>query len=283
MATGHHRRCTQVAVWCLAGVVAWQLPAQTRPADEQAPPQEPILRLARPDLDQARLAFWLADLNGDDRIVYREARRCFTDVEGLDGFRRYDLDRDGLVHFDEFRARFDDVLRHRVAFVLRGPAAIRHAPLDPTAPRAAEEALASFILRQLDANRDGRLDPSEWSTLVTMIGSLGAARQIFDEADSDQSRDLNVTELAPIAQRLWQVTGGGRPRPERNPAMPQLPKPLADADADLDDNVDGRELAYALRRVDPLLARFADEILERVDSNGDGRIGAREAALIPGR
>ena len=265
-------------------------PADRNRREERSTQGEPIWVLKLYSQSDARRAFCACDLNGDDGITFLEARRTLRDVKAVQDFRQFDQDGDGTVYFDEFDLRFRNLVQLGSTLTLMGPALTRELRPDPTAGQGRSEQRALRVLREVDADRDGRLSLDEWLKLANVLGSAAEARKTFDNLDVDQSRDLSLSELRDFAARVWLVQETPPPaEDEEDPRPPdadagnrlvRLPPEVAAADTDEDGVLSLKELTYALLRLDPRLERFAAEILETVDLNGDGRIGPREAARI---
>lgn len=229
----------------------------------------------------------MCDLNRDDLITFREAKRTIASVQTFGDFRHFDEDTNGVVYFDEFDTRFRNVTRNHGALMLIGEAAVRRIRPDPTSRLNEVELLAARIFRDRDLDGDGRISKNEWNDLAAIFGSPVEAQRIFEDLDGDQSIDLTLGELLPLAGRFWPVLPKA---PEQKPTgdeidgkSARLPAELALADMDGDQFLSERELRYSLVRLNPRLDRFADEILEGADLSGDRRISAREAWRIGSR
>jgi Ca2+-binding EF-hand superfamily protein len=275
-------------------------PPVRSPADQRHPPRnerkpnEPIWVLKLYSSADGRRAFTACDLNGDDDIVYTEAKKTIQDIKTIEDFRKFDQDGDGTVYCNEFNLRYRNLVQMGGTLTLTGPALTRELRPDPTAGRGSADQRALRVLHEVDVDRDGRISASEWGKLAALLGSAAEARKIFENLDEDQSRDLSLGELRDFAARVWLVQAPEpAPPPTEDEDAAPTPEPeatgnrlvrlrpeVAAADTDGDGVVSRKELTYALLRLDPRLEKFAGEILDTVDLNGDARIGPREAARI---
>lgn len=269
-----------------AGVLPSQsafLPPNGAPPRTASPEAPLSVALRTYSVSESRRAFAMCDLNHDDMITYREARRTLASVQSFADFRLFDEDNNGVIYFAQFDARFRMVTRNSGAIVLLGDAAIRRIRPDPMSRLNESELTVARVFRNSDRDGDGRISKTEWTALAASFGSPAEAQRIFEELDRDQSGDLSLGELLPLAGRFWAVQRGPELKPAGNDSEgkpARLPDDLALVDTDGDQFISERELRYSLLRINPRLERFADEILEAADLSGDRRISAREAARI---
>jgi Ca2+-binding EF-hand superfamily protein len=226
---------------------------------------------------QSRELFAACDADSDDRLdVFEaaEALESLRDPKNHEAFARIDVDRDGFVSWPEFDRHFRAIVERGNSFRVRTcrrlvQQAPEQQPAQPLTP------LQRF-LRFHDANQDGGLDPGEVETMVRKAGLLPSLGSQLRGLDLDQSGRIEETELAPYFEILRAVL----PLPKDAPAAAaSLPAPWGAIDANGDGTIDADELAAALRRIDPQLARWAAEILRAADRNRDGKL---EAAELPG-
>src|SRR5690606_16725513 len=139
-------------------------------------------------------------------------------------------------------------------------------PLAPQAPQQQPARPATPLQRFLmlyDANDDGALDGGEIDALVERIGLLPMFAAQFKALDADRSGRLESNELAPTFEVLRErFPLAAAPAA---PANKELPAPWDTIDVNGDGNVDADELAAALRRIAPSLARWAPAILRAAD------------------
>ena len=66
------------------------------------------------------------------------------------------------------------------------------------------------------------------------------------------------------------------PQADKSNAPTGLLQPWLDADGNLDQSIDTTELTALLRRLDPGLLRWTKALLDKLDSNKDGKLSAHE-------
>ncbi|MFN7670102.1 MAG: hypothetical protein ACK5S5_06620 [Planctomycetota bacterium] len=182
-------------------------PAQTTPAPaprggKPAAPRPPEQRTVRGDCSEAqsRNLFAGCDTDGDDRLDVFEASGAIEALRGLrdlDGFARFDVDRDGFIGWQEFdrvlRATLDSGLPFRVT-VLR--------PAAPATPEVRSLAAPQALLLEHDADRDGALDAVELGGALRRLDARCAlwSAELLRALDQDRDGKLQATELAPLAK-----------------------------------------------------------------------------------
>jgi Ca2+-binding EF-hand superfamily protein len=252
------------------------------PAGRDSKPAEP----PPPEEDVAKKYFELADYDGNHWITISEARSAL----GIDrkGFAIYDIDADGRISLDEFRRRYDTIVKNGGAFdppIGKGGQRTRGAA-DPT-----ERAL------HFDIDGDGALERSELRAFLEDLRSRLETDIVMPKFDRDGNRKLEKEELTallafldparrsqptPHAASIEELFGKSYPRQERNDAMqlaPRMPGPVpAFRRLDLDGN--GRISADELRSLQRPIqvpVRLA-AVLATLDTNGDDAIDEAEFA-----
>lgn len=216
----------------------------------------------------SRELFGACDGNGDDRLDVLEAVDAFDllpSPRDHKGYARFDPDRDGFVTWPEFDQRFRKSLETTGGFRIR----TRRAFSMPEAPPQKATALQKF-LRAFDQDGDGELSPGEVQKMLSATGLPVTLAAPLMATDIDASGSISEAELAPWFQslplnQLPQVAGAST-----------LPRPWFDGDADKDGAIDLDELRSVLQTLDPGLLRWARELFQRLDLDGDGALRADE-------
>lgn len=227
----------------------------------------------------SRELFRACDGNSDDRLDVFEAADSFDVLPSprdLEGFARLDNDRDGFVTWPEFDQRFRKGLENGGTFVVRTvrPFVMPEPPPQPLTP------LQKFI-RLYDKDGDGGLSPPEILDLLKATGLPEVIAGVLMQSDLDKSGKVEEQELAPWFAQL--------PKPAETGGATQktgLAQPWLDADGNLDEAIDQKELTLLLRRLDPDLLRWTKKLLTQLDTNKDGKLSAAELAAgeerVPG-
>lgn len=248
-------------------------PATPQPAAETKPKQE---RVTVRDYDQQRSValFSACDGNSDDRLDVFEARAAFSSVgepQEIRWFRRLDQDRDGYLDWPEFDRFYRDLvhsgdaLHLTLARSLASSAAVASPLVDADLRQA---------IRISDKDQDGLLDKPEMSGALRALGAPEGALTLLQLVDTNRDGKFSESELSPHWNALRGARGVGR---AGAPTDAQRKAALAALDLDANGSVSVAELARALRRIDPQLARWAQQIHEAADADKDG--GLRGAEL----
>jgi Ca2+-binding EF-hand superfamily protein len=189
---------TSLVALCAAGFAAAQSPPPSR-GGKPAAARPPEQRVVRGDCSEAqsRNLFAGCDADGDDRLDLFEAATAIDAVRGvrdLDGFARFDVDRDGFIGWGEFdrvlRTTLDSGLPFRVNVVRPGaPATTEVKPL--AAPPA--------LLQEHDADGDGALDANEVAAALRRVDARLAtwSAELLRALDLNRDGKLQAAELAP--------------------------------------------------------------------------------------
>jgi Ca2+-binding EF-hand superfamily protein len=227
--------------------------------------------------DQSRALFAGCDRNGDDRLDLFEAMATIDNVANREAFRRMDRDRDGYVDWPEFDQFFQFVIRGGGSLRLR----VQNVPQKTTssqsdqAPRIpAQQAIAAF-----DQNHNGALDADEYESLLRELRLPADVVAQLRSLDRDRDNKISESELTPVLSKL-QLSAIFTPRRKGATDSP-LPSPWRDVDENGSGKVELAELQAALRRMDPALEPWAEQILKGADTNGDGALSAPELAPVP--
>ncbi|PIE24654.1 MAG: hypothetical protein CSA62_02145 [Planctomycetota bacterium] len=226
-------------------------------------------------LTTSRQLFAATDLNGDDRIRFFEAQKAMFQARDARGFRRFDTDRDGVISFREFDARFQEICKQGLELHLQAPALLRLARgIDTPKPSAIP---VQRFFADLDRNKNDKIEFDEWrsfeSLLQPMLGKDAA--ESFRELDSDKSSTLSLPELEVLKPKLERHLSGQRRSAPRRQLRP-LPASVQAADRNGNGRIELEELRYALARIHPSLTRHAANLHHRVDQNRDGALDALE-------
>lgn len=254
-------------------------------APPPAPAKPPVPKRQQPeritltvhDAEQSRRLLAGCDADADDRLDVFEARAAladFGDPTDPNWFRRLDTDRDGFLDWPEFDRFYRDTVRDGATLQLQLARAL---------PPAREFALADTgpaprrTIDLFDTNHDGLLAMDEVAGMLKELGVPPEAMRMAPMLDRDRDGRLSEDELAPAMRQLHiDLLAPVAGPPTGKKAGAALPTPWPQVDADSNQAIDARELAAALRRIDPQLGRWAAIVLAAADRNGDGRLGANE-------
>lgn len=227
---------------------------------------------------RSRELFTGCDADGDDRLDLFEAAEALDtvgDPRDPGQFARLDRDRDGYLAWPEFDQLFRSVVQRGATFQVR---TCRRPPADPGAGDGAATPLLRF-LRLHDLDQDGGLAPQEIDQLVQKAGLPPTVGTQLRGLDLDRSGRVDATELAPFFETLQ----GLLKLPLQGPARPAspLPAPWGDCDDDGDGKVTVEEFTRALQRLDPRLAPWSRQVLQRHDRDRSGWIDAADLPPPP--
>jgi hypothetical protein len=271
-----------MSVWlrsCLLSVAAASAPAQDvpPPGRSEAPARQLPPPIAAGSYSEARSRdlFTACDGDGDDRLDLFEASDALDAIAGPkdnEPFLRLDVDRSGFLSWPEFDEHFWQVVERGGTFHVRP---CRRA-VDQTPERTEARASTPLqrFLRLHDENGNGGLDEPEIERLVAGAGLPPGLASRLRSQDLDRSGRIDETELAPWFELLRGIV----PEAALAPAAPAggLPSPWRTADADTNGRLDEAELAAVLRRLDATLVRWAGVLLQKLDRDKDGVLGADE-------
>ncbi|MGK0154042.1 MAG: Ca2+-binding EF-hand superfamily protein [Neolewinella sp.] len=217
----------------------------------------------------SRELFRACDANSDDRLDVFESADCFEVLPSprdLEGFARFDNDRDGFVTWPEFDQRFRKGLENGGTFRVRTvrPFVMPEPPPQPLTP------LQKFI-RLYDKDGDGGLSPTEIVDLLKATGLPELVATVLMQSDLDKSGKVDEAELAPWFAQLPKPADPGKGEQKAG-----LMQPWLDADGNLDNAIDAAELEMLLRRLDPGLLRWTNNLLGTLDTNKDSKLSATE-------
>lgn len=220
--------------------------------------------------DKSRELFAACDDDGDGTLDLFETAAALDDtissVRELERFRRLDRNRDGGVDFDEFDRHYREVIRHGGTF--------RVHPSKRSAAVAADQAwLEQQLLRMFDRDRSGDFSREEAEAVLAAANVPASVSAMLARIDSKVHRRFAAAELLPLLQGCRIP---GLPEAPKTGVALQLPATFAALDSNHDGAIDDLELAAALRRCDPSLARWAPLILHAADRDGDGKLTAEE-------
>lgn len=178
--------------------------AQTTPppaGGKPTSPRQPEQRAVRGDCSEAqsRTLFTGCDADGDDRLDVFEAGFAIELVRGVrdvDGFARFDADRDGFVTWREFDRVLHATLDAGATFRVKVAR-----PAAPATPEAKPIADPKLLLREHDANRDGALDAAELGAALRRVDARLAtwAAEILQAHDVNRDGKLQQGELPKAA------------------------------------------------------------------------------------
>jgi hypothetical protein len=248
------------------------LPAQAKPP--RSPAKQPATA-AEVDVwseTRSRQLFAACDEDSDDSLDLLETCAALDlplDTATLERFRRLDRNRDGFLDWSEFDRYCGSVVYdgHTLRLWLSRPLQVDDKEQQPAAPATP----AQLLLQLFDADHSGDMSLGEFEALLAKANMPPSLASKFSMLDADGSKTLSSKELAPLAglpnlSRLQEKAKG----------LPLLPAPYATWDRDANGNLDAPEIAAALRRIDPDLARYAPRVLDHLDRDGDHKVGAAE-------
>jgi Ca2+-binding EF-hand superfamily protein len=197
---------------------------------------------------------WVMSLSPEQFLKhYDKQKRGFLIKEDLpqghltDSFERVDANDDGKWDLKEIEAMYQR-LRDRLG--LAKETKKKERPLDRD---------VSQLLKEMDANRDGRISRAE---------AKGAVASAFDALDANRDGFLDRKELQFAGVRMM-AAPKGKASPE--PAVESITQPAQPPDFDaLDLNADGR-----LTR-DELKGTPYFQLFDAMDANKDGKVSSRE-------
>lgn len=257
--------------------LAGQLAGQTQP-QPAAPTAGTKTRvsLERHDESTSRRMFAVCDADADDRLDLFEATdavESLGDPRQVRSFARVDTDRDGYVSWPEFDAYYRLVISHGKTLNLRPCRPLPPVEAPPQTPAASP--LQRF-LRLYDENRNGVLDPTEVDRIAEQLGLPPMLVAMLRNLDADRSGSIDDKELGPsfpLIEKLLPKNHG------TTAADSSLPAPWGLGDDDADGTLSRDELTNLLRRLDPGLARWAEQLFALLDKNRDGQLDASELGV----
>lgn len=233
--------------------------------------------------------FKLCDLDANGWISLREAE--ITLSFGRAEFQRFDAGRDGRIDDEEFAAHSDELMARLGAIPKKAVADPKAAAIvDPEALPPAGATAKTLVprpqdlLRRYDANKSHGLDAAEISKLCSEIGLSLSTELVVEQMDPDDSGELDVDELTPLA---WIA---GRHLPDVLRPSPLVDEPTADGSPPaaprarlshfgrLDPSQDGTFDESDLRTLQgPIrLAARLECVVSAIDRDGDGRVTPEE-------
>ena len=261
--------------------VAAQRPATAGPekatsADKAQRSDRPRVSLEEHDERTSREMFSACDADDDDRLDLFEANDAFEslgDPKDVRSFARLDTDRDGYVSWPEFDTHYRFLTEHGKALQLRPCRPLPQTEQAATPETAAATPLQRF-LRLYDGNRNGGLDPDEVDRVATQLGLLPIRAAMLRNLDADRSGKIDEAELAPVFPQLEKLM----PASATGDASAESPllQPWGLGDADADGNLTLEEFTAVLRRVDAGLVKWARHLFARLDKDRNGKLDARE-------
>ncbi|MEO6597547.1 MAG: hypothetical protein ABIP94_22615 [Planctomycetota bacterium] len=273
------------AVLVVAAQLAAQMPRRQSTAEPGVGPLRSMTHSQSPQASAtsysettSRDLFTACDADSDDRLDLFEACDAFELQHGPqnpEGFQRLDIDRDGYLGWPEFDQYFLSIVKRGGTFRVRTcRSLVQQAP--ERQPAQSDSPLEQF-LQLYDANRNGGLDPAESDKIIEQAGLPPEWANRLKKLDLDRSGRVEATELAPAFEQLRGLLPGTKA--ERPGAPRELPPPWAAADRNQDGTIDAAELARVLRSLDPSLARWAKQLLHRLDTDKNDTLSAAE---LPG-
>jgi Ca2+-binding EF-hand superfamily protein len=247
-----------------------------------------------PDRKTPEQYFEVCDYNGDGVVAFDEAHASLGIDQ--DGFKVYDVDRDGLISLAEFKTRYLAILDKGGAFTPPVPKAKARKP----ARRTPEELLAQF-----DKNEDGALDVREIKAALEEYQIFDLAPDVaLEKLDRDSSSKLELLELddfsnilspkvdakrAKKAKSIDDLFGQKIPREVHVDSTPLPPRiagpvwPFRRLDFDGDGKISTQDL-NELQRPLQLSVRI-NAVIASLDVDGDGVVSEKEfwASMASGR
>jgi len=249
--------------------------------------------------------FAIADVNGDGVLQPAEFTRLLT----LSGFnlsgpqvaelvQKADVNRNGVIEYDEFIPVAMDILRSRKA------AGVTPMPRIEDVPLPMLERYFKKLFSIADVNGDGVLQPAEFQRLLELSGFSFSPSQIQElvvAADTNRNGVIEYEEFIPVATKLlaaqqdaidsyidqedsyidqedeaaarqFLLQGKTPEQLER-----QMRKMFLFADEDCSGALDFQEFRSALSQMGlPLSGAQMGELMRAVDTNADGKISYEE-------
>jgi Ca2+-binding EF-hand superfamily protein len=248
-----------------------------------APGSEPVD--PAPEVRSPEQYFDVCDYNADGVLSFTEAHSSLGVDQ--DGFRVYDVDRDGLISLAEFKARYNTILDNGGAF----PPPIPKAKGRKPARRTPEELLAQY-----DKNDDRALDAREIQAALEEYQVRDLDPEVaLEKLDTDNSKKLELAELEELsnilspkldakrgkkAKSIEELFGKKLPRemrPDSTPIPPRIAGPISPfRRLDLDGNgTISREDLYELQRPLQLSVRI-NAVFATLDVDNDGVVSENE-------
>lgn len=206
----------------------------------------------------SRALFRACDLDGNDRILAREALRSLKNFTRKN-FRSFDANADGRISFDEFDKKFIETTR------FGGEITVTDVARKRLPARLGEKSGYPPVLVNwyalLDTDANDKLGRDEFAKLAVHLGA-----DTFQRLDKNLDDGLSIAEMLPLIDWI-ELSEKRRPRP--GATQRPLPIDFKTADLDGDSRIDQPELERALFRIDPMLPTHARSILQAADQNGD--------------
>jgi Ca2+-binding EF-hand superfamily protein len=255
----------------LLGQQPAQRVATPQPAAETKPKQE---RVTVREYDQKRSValFAACDSNSDDRLDIFESRAAFSNVgepQEIRWYRRLDQDRDGYLEWPEFDRFYRDLVQNGDALRLTLARSLASSA-EIASPQVGSD--LRDTIRVFDKDQDGQLDQQEAASALRSVGAPQGALMLLQLVDTNRDGKFSEAEIAPHWDGLRgkSVVAQLAGKPDEQKAA------LAALDLDANGSVSVAELARALRRIDPQLARWAPQIHEAADADKDGALRGQE-------
>ncbi|MCA3009087.1 MAG: hypothetical protein INH34_12000 [Phycisphaerales bacterium] len=198
------RRALQPLIVLCAAAAAMAQTAPPPASGKPAAPRQPEQQSVRGDCSEAksRSLFSGCDADADDRLDVFEAGEAIEMVRGIrdvDGFARFDADRDGFVSWPEFDRMLRTTLDAGATFRVK-----LARPAAPQLPEIKPAAAPQALLREHDANRDGALDAAELGAALRRVDAQLAtwAAELLRAHDVDRDGKLQAAEVAKLPVAL---------------------------------------------------------------------------------
>lgn len=206
----------------------------------------------------SRALFRACDLNGNDRILPREALRSFRNFDMTD-YRKFDENADGRIEFDEFDRKFRETTR------FGGEITVTERARKRLPSRLGEKGGYPAVLVNwfalLDTDANDKLGRDEFSKLAVHLEA-----DTFQRLDKNLDDGLSISEMLSLVEWIELIE---QRRPRKGATQRPLPIDFKSADLDADNLIDQAELERALFRIDPMLPSHARAILKAADQNSD--------------